>query len=147
MNDKAFKDGDYIVDPDTGCHLWQGTTCNGYGQVRLANRTQVAHRYAYEQLVGRIPPRHLIHHTCERKNCINVEHLEPVTAAEHGKIHKGCNWKVPWKHCRWGHEFTVSNTYICKDGSRLCKACKKRRAGIFAGENKYPIVLYHTRCE
>lgn len=28
-------------------------------------------------------------------------------------------------HCRRGHEYTSENTYVNKDGSRTCKACRR----------------------
>ncbi len=28
-------------------------------------------------------------------------------------------------HCHKGHEFTIDNTFVKKDGRRLCKICKR----------------------
>lgn len=56
-------------------------------------RTGLAHRVAYEALVGRIPDGLTLDHLCENKRCVNPDHLEPVTRAEnlrrHAERHRG----------------------------------------------------------
>lgn len=34
--------------------------------------------------------------------------------------------RVPAKHCRLGHEFTLENTYVYKTGQRYCMECRRR---------------------
>lgn len=75
--------GDYVVD-DNGCWIWQKTlNATGYGSGRGA----LAHRWYYERLVGPIPEGHHLHHICETPACVNPDHLEPLTPAEHKKRH------------------------------------------------------------
>jgi len=59
--------------------LWTGPImANGYGKVKNV----LAHRASYELHVGPIPEGLEIDHLCRVRNCINPEHLEPVTGAE-----------------------------------------------------------------
>lgn len=69
-----------------GCWLWEGTlNPAGYGVFNLGsrtgNRTVLAHRFAYEQLVGPITEESL-DHLCYVRRCCNPEHLEPVPLLE-----------------------------------------------------------------
>lgn len=69
------------IDPD-GCWHWTGTVAaSGYGLTRVASQTNPigAHRLLYELLVGAIPPGMQIDHLCRVPNCVNPDHLEPVT--------------------------------------------------------------------
>ena len=65
------------------CWLWTGTKQkNGYGSFGFKGRTVRAHRWSYEFHVGQIPDGLHIDHLCRVRNCVNPEHLEPVTHAE-----------------------------------------------------------------
>ncbi len=67
-----------------GCWLFTGATqSRGYGSVGIGNkRTALAHRVAYEAIVGPIPDGMTIDHLCLNKTCLNPEHMEIVTRAE-----------------------------------------------------------------
>lgn len=58
------------------CWLWRGGTDRyGYGKFSVAGQSTVAHRVAYELIVGEIPkPLHALHH-CDVRNCVNPAHL------------------------------------------------------------------------
>lgn len=77
-------------DPATGCWVWQGSRDNGYGQAsaRVISRTRLmhVHRIAYRVFFGDLPagPDYHVHHTCGNRACCNPEHLELISAAEHG---------------------------------------------------------------
>lgn len=65
-----------------GCWLWtRSLNRNGYGRFALTGgrRWVVAHRYAYEALVGPIPAGLLLDHRCRVRHCCNPYHTEPVT--------------------------------------------------------------------
>lgn len=70
-----------------GCWLWTGALSDdGYGQFQLGCRRVIAHRFAYELCVGPIPDGLHIDHVyangCRYRNCVNPNHLEPVTPKE-----------------------------------------------------------------
>lgn len=70
----------YIVNADTGCWEWSAyRDRNGYGRYRVV----WAHRYSYENHKGPIPERYEIDHLCENPPCVNPDHLEAVSKAEH----------------------------------------------------------------
>lgn len=77
-----------VLKTDT-CWLWQGATAGRwnlrYGQTRWAGRVAMAHRVAYELLVGAIPDGLQIDHLCRNPLCVNPAHLEPVTNAENAR--------------------------------------------------------------
>jgi len=78
------------ADP-AGCWMWLGQVNQwGYGHFRRTPRaahtgrsaTVKAHRFAYELLVGPIPPGLTLDHLCGQQACVRPDHLEPVTNAE-----------------------------------------------------------------
>lgn len=63
------------------CWLWTGALTTGYGRFHVAVGVPLvlAHRFAYEALVGRIPRGLDLDHLCRVRACVNPAHLEPVT--------------------------------------------------------------------
>lgn len=71
------------VRDENGCLLWQGATdAKGYGRQTVDGQADYAHRIAWRQHRGEIPPGMTIDHLCGVHGCVNVEHLEVVTRAE-----------------------------------------------------------------
>jgi hypothetical protein len=70
--------------PDLGpCWLWTGHgDGKGYGQIRVDGVLVMAHRYAFELLVGPIGSGLTIDHLCMVRLCVRPGHLEPVTGEE-----------------------------------------------------------------
>ena len=61
-----------------------------YGQIRIDGKAAYAHRFAYELLVGPIPPGMMLdhRHTCP-KHCVNPEHLRLADKAQNAQNHVG----------------------------------------------------------
>lgn len=70
-----------VVRDDDGlyCWPWIASTAHGYGQINRDGRPRMAHRVAYELLVGPIPEGLDLDHLCSTPRCCNPSHLEPVT--------------------------------------------------------------------
>lgn len=117
-----------------GCWLWTAYSEKGYGQFYYKGKTQKSHRVSYELFVGEIPEGLEIDHLCKVTNCVNPEHLEPVT----GKINRlrsndMANQNRQKTHCKHGHEFTEENTLLChrercvNKVERICRQCSHDR--------------------
>jgi hypothetical protein len=70
------------------CVLWKGGRyVSGYGQRYREGRGQLAHRVAWEEVNGPIPEEMHVHHRCRNRLCVNVEHMELLSNADHhGKL-------------------------------------------------------------
>lgn len=107
------------------CHVWTGFCGNnGYGYYRTADANLLAHRMAFELLVGPIPAGHELHHICETPACVNPAHLKPVTRSEHWRIGNSPSaTRARQTHCKRGHIFSPENTYARPNGQRRCRKC------------------------
>lgn len=110
------------IRPVDGCWIWTGSKQSaGYGNLRRAGESLLAHRVVYELLVGSIPSKHDLHHRCDSPACVNPAHLEPLTRSEH-------RWRHARDTCKRGHPFDDENTRW-DHGKRQCRACDRLRAG------------------
>lgn len=67
----------------TDCWLWNaGKNSWGYGYFKVDGKTKIIHRLVYELLKGSISDGLQIDHLCKIRNCVNPNHLEPVTPKE-----------------------------------------------------------------
>lgn len=115
-----------------GCWLWTGyVDTKGYGRFHVRPVGVIgAHRFAYELLVGPIPAGLDLDHVyawgCRHRNCVNPEHLEPVTPEENTlRSTNPAATNARKTHCPQGHPYDAVNTYTASDGKRSCKACRK----------------------
>ncbi len=109
------------VNMKSECVIWEGKVSpNGYGRIGLG----YAHRIAYEEKYGQIPTGLHIHHKCKNRLCVNANHLETITPADHLLQHdSACMTNGKKTHCPHGHEYNQKNTYYYKNRSRICRAC------------------------
>lgn len=65
------------------CWQWLGSTnSNRYGTVSFDGKVRMAHRVVYEDRRGPIPAGLTLDHLCHNSDCVNPDHLDPVTHAE-----------------------------------------------------------------
>lgn len=109
-----------------GCWLWRGCkTPGGYGHSSLNGKATVAHRVAYQLIVGPIPEGMDLDHLCRNRACVNPAHLDPVTRRQN--LVRG----VKARGCVNGHQYSKSGWSFVKRASgrieRRCKICHRAR--------------------
>jgi HNH endonuclease len=110
---------------ESGCWEWTAAKTVGYGRFADKGRTLLAHRVAYELLIGPIPEGLQIDHLCRNPSCVNPAHLEPVTSRENLLRGVGEPARNAAKtHCPQGHEYSPENTYAYR-GMRMCVECRR----------------------
>ena len=121
---------------DRGCWLFQGSlTTAGYGSISVRNeKKRYLHTIVWEYFNGPVPEGKELDHVCRNRNCWNPDsqHLEPVTHLENVRRGAGHGRET---HCPSKHPYDSKNTYIAKDGSRHCRACRRdgmrRKTGYY----------------
>jgi len=119
-----------MPEPNSGCWLWTGALARGgYGKTYIAKRTTIAHRAAFEILIGPVPDGLELDHLCRTKCCINPLHLEPVTSTENNRRARIAN-ASSMGVCRKGHAIAGDNRYVTKTSHR-CLQCKRENNRIW----------------
>lgn len=119
----------YVVN-EHGCWIWQGQLTNGYGRVKISGRKKSAHRVLWEKANGRpVPPGLQMDHLCRVTECVNPDHVEPVTSQENIRRRDQARGKgVYATSCSRGHLFDAKNTRDSADGRRVCRTCRRLEA-------------------
>lgn len=125
-----------------GCWLYTGAlAADGYARVKdtSTDRALLVHRVVYDELVGTVPDGLVLDHLCRVRNCVNPQHLEPVTDAEN--IRRGVRARLGERtHCAEGHEFTPENTVPqrrkTKSGVTLTPVCRTCRNAYYRAKTK-----------
>lgn len=134
--------------PELGpCWLWTAALWGGgYGafgiRVGGKSRTHNAHRLSYGMLVGPIPHGLVLDHLCRVRHCVNPAHLDPVT--DRINILRGASpfaKKARQFVCLAGHPFDEANTYVNRNGTRHCHACRDVRRHA-----AYPVTFCACGC-
>lgn len=117
-----------LVDPLTGCWVWQGRPDrDGYpnrtSTINYATKER-PYRWAYRVLVGPIIGETL-NHQCRNKMCCNPgpgHCCEPMSFVDNVR-----DAKAHTVTCRQGHPYDMTNTHVRRDGRRECKTCMRER--------------------
>ena len=111
----------YKVD-ESGCWLWLGRLNRyGYGDILVDGVYLSPHRWAFEVFTGQTLEDGVeIHHTCEVRHCVNPDHLEAVTRAEHAARHH-------IQVCKKGLHPMTGDNLIHNATTRRCRACMKEK--------------------
>lgn len=113
----------------TGCWLFLGAiNSDGYGSVREVGNgpTLKAHRVTFEHYRGEIPEGKELDHLCRVRRCVNPDHLDPVTRAEH-VLRGQRNQNYGKLTCIRGHPLYGENVRLSSRGGRICKECNRLR--------------------
>lgn len=113
----------------SACWFWLAPLHNGYGKFWTGERNEMAHRFAYELLVGPIPDGLTIDHLCRNRSCVNPDHLEPVTTGVN--VMRGIGFapvNALKTHCPQGHAYDLFNTRRSgKKQTRFCRTCDREK--------------------
>jgi len=117
------------VNGRTGCWLWTAAVNKaGYGLINVGGGPKLAHRHAYEVLVGEIPPPQngqpwtILNHECYVHSCVNPG---PGHACQPMTIGKNTRHAADRRTaCRKGHPFTEANTIWQTSTARTCRTCR-----------------------
>lgn len=138
------------INPESGCWEWTaGIKGVGYGAYRFEGKQCLAHRVAYEVLVGSAAGLK-IDHTCHRRGtgcpggadcmhrrCVNPAHLEAVSQREN--LLRGLGFpasQAARMECPQGHPYAGGNLRIDADGARRCRACEQARQKAYRKRQK-----------
>lgn len=137
------------VNKTSTCWLWTGSISKkGYGNFGAGGKSRLAHRVAYQLIVGHIPVGLTLDHLCRVRNCVNPEHLEPVTGTENTRRGDAGKYLADRTHCPKGHAYDDENTRYNRRGQRVCKACAKEFSRSYAQRNPEKVrELYEGRNE
>ena len=108
------------------CWQYAGNiTSSGYGSIK----GELVHRLMWQAHNGDIPLGLVVDHLCRNRECVNPEHLEPVTIGENTRRGLSPNGVNSHKAvCVSGHEFNKENTiHYSYNGinKRKCRVCRK----------------------
>ena len=112
--------------PDLGpCLLWTASLDrDGYGKFWDGTKVVAAHRQAYEEVHGPIPPGLTVDHLCRVHACVRGHHLEAVT--NRVNILRGVSPSAIHAQktaCPKGHRYDEANTWVDGQGRRHCRSC------------------------
>lgn len=129
-----------VTPGEGGCLIVEGGLVNGYAKVarRVGGRdgeytNYYAHRIIWQATNGPVPEGMMLMHSCDVRNCVNLDHLSLGTAWDnnHDMLDKGRGRRPVTKDfCIHGHDMRVLGRYRVKRKEGygfICHQCKKDR--------------------
>jgi HNH endonuclease len=117
---------------ENNCWVWIGTRNNGkkggHARFYFEGRVGLAHRFAYEHWVGKIPDGYELHHVCEHSWCVNPGHLKAISNADHLTLtHYGVKRPMTLRrmYCPRGHRLAGDNLIRNGGGHLWCRECRR----------------------
>jgi hypothetical protein len=120
--------------------LWTGAlNKDGYGQWTNSalRKMAVAHRWAWYFVRGPLSDHLHLDHLCRVRNCVNPDHLEPVTRTEN--LRRAGRTRFA-RACKKGHDRSPENTYISPQGARACRICMSERSKSHYWQKKLGLI-------
>lgn len=114
------------------CWLWRGARDkDGYSSFTVEGMKVRAHKWYFEFVNNRKVI--LLDHLCRRRSCVNPLHLEEVSNQENllRSSITFASMNLSKTHCVNGHEFTIENTYIRRNGCRTCRKCSMLKQRMY----------------
>lgn len=119
---------------EQGCHIVTSHARTQYGYVKIwrDGKTQQLHRYIYEQNHGEIPNELVVMHSCDNRDCINIEHLSLGTQKDNiqDMIRKG---RRSPKACNPKKDIIPNNLKIIRKEKGLTIAELSEQTGVSKG--------------
>ena len=84
------------LEPDPehpGCIKHKKANKNKYYALKVNGKKVEGHRFVYLVTKGDIPAGFDVHHACENKRCVNIEHLECLPHEKHTRHHTATQFK------------------------------------------------------
>lgn len=116
---------------DGECLLWNlfVDPKSGYGYVRYDGHMRLAHKVHWELTNGPVLEGMELDHTCRKRSCINLKHLEPVP--HQVNVARGILGETTRKRmtrlttCQKGHLYSEVGVRLNTDGTKRCRACAR----------------------
>lgn len=111
-------------DPIFGCQLWTSKLDrDGYGVSWRGRQATKAHIAVWVEARGLVREGFELEHSCRRRRCCALHHLEEVTRSENEKL-KSWRYRSRRTKCLHGHDLKL-NGVVTPEGGRVCRSCNR----------------------
>ena len=128
------------VEKTDSCWLLKGKgRPDGYFQFQWNGTRVIAHRFSYVAIgENELPDDLTLDHLCRVRNCVNPDHLEPVTVGENVLRGEGASGTNSRKRlCKRGHPL---ESIHWRKTNRYCPTCHKENSDNYYQANKEEVL-------